>query len=186
MSHFAIISGSVRTGRESHRVALFFQKLITEHKLGTAEILDLKTYDFPLFEERLHMQETKDAKAVEFAQKIAQADGVILVTPEYNGGYPAAVKNVVDLLLQEWKKKPVAISTVSGGAFGGSQVIVSLLFSLWKLGAWVIPGSYAVPSVTLNYSESGELIANKERTEARALNFVKELIWHIEAKQKMQ
>jgi NADPH-dependent FMN reductase len=55
-------------------------------------------------------------------------------TPEYNGGYPASLKNVIDLLDYEWHRKPVVISTVTSGAFGASQVLISLQFILWKSG----------------------------------------------------
>ena len=55
------------------------------------------------------MNQTKpSASLLDFVEKIKTADGVILVTPEYNGGYPAALKNVVDVLNLEWRRKPVA------------------------------------------------------------------------------
>jgi NAD(P)H-dependent FMN reductase len=56
MPHIAIISSSVRIGRQSHKVALYFQKYITDHNLATCEVLDLKEFNFPVLEERLsHM-----------------------------------------------------------------------------------------------------------------------------------
>ncbi|MBO9570721.1 MAG: NAD(P)H-dependent oxidoreductase, partial [Chitinophagaceae bacterium] len=137
-----IISASVREGRNSHRVALYFSKYLLDNNIATVEILDLKEYNFPLFEERLQYMQAPPQKAVQFSEKIKAADGVLIVTPEYNGGYPAALKNVVDLLYPEWKKKPLAIATVSDGAFGGTQVITSILFSLWKIGAWVVPATF--------------------------------------------
>src|SRR6185503_8329775 len=98
-----------------------------------AEILDLNSYNFPIFNERLRFQKEPAASVLEFAGKIKASDGVIIVTPEYNGGYPASLKNIVDLLYDEWHRKPVAISTVSDGVFGGTQVITSIQFSLWKI-----------------------------------------------------
>jgi len=56
MPTIAIISASIRTGRHSHRVALYFKKYIEDNKLGTVEILDLNEYQFPLFQERLKFQ----------------------------------------------------------------------------------------------------------------------------------
>src|SRR5947209_2374733 len=110
MPHIAIISASIRTGRHSHRVAMYFKKFIEENNLGAAEILDLNEYQFPLFNERLKFQPSPSAPVLDFANRVKSADGVIIVTPEYNGGYPAAIKNVVDLLYDEWFKKPIAIS----------------------------------------------------------------------------
>ena len=127
MPNIAIISASVRTGRNSHRVALFFKQFIADNNLGDATIIDLNEYHFPVFEERLKNLEHPSAAILEFAEKIKTADGIIIVTPEYNGGYPAALKNVIDLLYAEWHRKPLAIATVSEGAFGGSQVILQAL-----------------------------------------------------------
>ena len=97
MPHISIISSSVRTGRNSHRVALYFKNYLESNKFATAEILDLNTYNFPLFDERLRFQKKPSAAMLDFAEKIKFADGVLMVTPEYNGGYPASLKNVIDL-----------------------------------------------------------------------------------------
>jgi NAD(P)H-dependent FMN reductase len=180
-----IISASVRTGRKSHRVALFFNRYITNNNLATVEILDLAVYKFPLFDERLQYMKEPSAAIRDFQQKIISADGIIIVTPEYNGGYPASLKNVVDLLYPEWKKKPIAVATVSDGPFGGTQVITSILFSLWKIGAWVVPAMFPVPKVREHYDEEGNPV-DAETVEKRAKTFVGELIWSIEAKKKME
>ncbi|MEJ8800815.1 NADPH-dependent FMN reductase [Pontibacter sp. H249] len=185
MPHIAIISSSVRTGRNTHRVALFFQKYITDNNLATAEILDLKEYNFPIFEERLKFQEEPSKKTQEFADKIANADGVIIATPEYNGGYPASLKNVVDLLYDEWHRKPIGLATVSAGPFGGMQVMRALQFSLWKMHAWVVPAMFPVPKVASNYDEEGNP-TDKEGTEKRAKSLMDEMLWCIEAKRKME
>ena len=180
----AIISASVRTGRASHRVALFFKNYLEENKLASAEILDLQLYQFPIFEERLKFQKNPTALAVEFAKKIQMADGVIIVTPEYNGGYPASLKNVIDLLTDEWKRKPVAISTVSAGGFAGMNVITSLQYSLWKIQAWTVPAMFPVPKVSETFDEQGNP-DDKAGTEKRAGSFINELFWCMEAKNKM-
>jgi NAD(P)H-dependent FMN reductase len=184
MLNISIISSSVRMGRNSHRVALYFKKYLEENKLARVEILDLKEYNFPLFEERLKNQKSPDERSIDFAEKIKSSDGIIIVTPEYNGGYPASLKNVIDLLYDEWYRKPVAISTVSDGNFGGSQVLTSLQFLLWKIRAWVVPARFPVPNVDEEFDESG-IPAEKERTDKRAANFIKELMWFIEAKSRM-
>ena len=56
MPHISIISASVRTGRRSHSVALYFQNYFKENDLATAEIIDLKAKNYPLFNERLQHQ----------------------------------------------------------------------------------------------------------------------------------
>jgi NAD(P)H-dependent FMN reductase len=182
--HISIISSSVRTGRQSHRVALFFQDYLTDNALATAEILDLQSYNFPIFSERLKFQKEPTAQVLEFAEKIKSSDGVIIVTPEYNGGYPASLKNVIDLLNDEWYHKPVAVSTISAGVFGGSQVITALQFSLWKLKAWTVPATFPVPKVQESFDEKG-IPTDKTFIHKQANAFIQELMWCIEANSKM-
>jgi NAD(P)H-dependent FMN reductase len=185
MPNILIISASVREGRNSHRVALYFKRFIEENKFGTVEIADLNEYQFPLFNERLRFQKNPSEKVLEFAGRVKAADGIIIVTPEYNGGYPASLKNVVDLLYDEWHRKPIAISTVSDGSFGGTQVITSLQFTLWKIRAWTVPAMFQNPNVHKAYSEDGVPV-DKESTDKRAGYFIKELLWCIEAKARME
>jgi NAD(P)H-dependent FMN reductase len=180
MRHIAIISCSVREGRKSHRVSLYFQNYLTENKLATTEIIDLKEYKFPIFEGTLKTLINPAENVLEFAEKIKSSDGIIMVTPEYNGGYPAGLKNAIDLLYEEWKHKPIAIATVSSGPFGGSQALVSLQFTLWKMMAWTIPAMFSVPTVDKAYDENGSAM-DKPNSDKLAAVFIKELLWCIEA-----
>jgi NAD(P)H-dependent FMN reductase len=185
MSKIAIISASVRKGRKSHRVALYFQHYLSENKDTDAEIIDLMAHHFPLFEERLRFIENPSEEILSLSAKIKNADGIIIVTPEYNGGYPASLKNIVDLFYDEWKRKPIAIATVSAGPFGGAQVITSLQFSLWKIGALTIPAMFPVPEIDKSFSETG-VPTDAEGTAKRAKNFIGELMFWISAKQKAE
>ncbi|MFZ2906008.1 MAG: NADPH-dependent FMN reductase [Cyclobacteriaceae bacterium] len=184
MPHIAIISASIRTGRKSHRVALYFRKFLEARNLATSEILDLAVYNFPLFEERLAYQKNPSEKVIDFSNKIKSADGIIIVTPEYNGGYPASLKNVIDLLYDDWRRKPIAISTVSDGVFGGTQVITSLQFTLWKIRSWTVPAMFPVPKAPVTFDEEGNA-SDKENTDKRATTFIQELLWCVEAKKRM-
>ncbi|HMC96117.1 MAG TPA: NAD(P)H-dependent oxidoreductase [Flavobacteriales bacterium] len=181
--HIAIISASVREGRRSHRVALYLERSVVASG-NTADLLDLKAFAFPIFNERLKYQKDPAPATLDFAERIRKADGVIIVTPEYNGGYPASTKNMVDLLNDEWKRKPVAISTVSDGSFGGTQVITSLLFSLWKIKAWVV-AHMPVPKIQEAFDEAGNPF-DAEAWSKRAKHVLDELGWAIEAKRRME
>lgn len=112
MKRIAILSSSVRTGRLSHRVALYLQHYLTANELAETEILDLKAYDFPLFEERFAFLPNPSGKVIDFTERFVAADALIIVTPVYNASFPAALKNVIDLYLQEWRRQP------GGGRFG--------------------------------------------------------------------
>lgn len=185
MKHIVIISSSVREERKSHRVALFFKRFMEENRKASAEIADLKAYQFPIFDERLKFQKTPSEKALDFAERIKKADGVLIVTPEYNGGYPASLKNVIDLLYDEWFRKPTAIATVSGGVFGGMQVITSLQFTLWKMKAWVVPAMFPVAKVQDNYDEEGNP-KDLQSTEKLAEIFVNEFLWYVDGAAVLQ
>ena len=180
MPHIAIISASIRPDRKSHRVALYFEKYLIDNKLATTEILDLREYNFPIFDETLKKQKNPAAKTLEFAKKIDSAHGVIIVTPEYNGGLPASLKNAVDLLYDEWRHKPTGIVTVSDGPFAGNQCLVSLQFTLWKMKVWTITEMFSVPNVSKTYSEEG-IPKDKEATDKLAERFIKELMWCVKA-----
>jgi NAD(P)H-dependent FMN reductase len=184
MSHIAIISPSVRKGRKSHRIALYFLNLIKEMNLAEVEILDLLKYNFPLFNERLKFMESPSADMIDFAEKIKSADGVLIISPEYNGGSPASLKNAIDLLTDEWHSKPVAFVTVSDGNFGGTQAIISLQFTLWKLGALTVPATMRLPNIISTFNESG-VPADIQGINKRGNAFIKELLRQIEAKKRM-
>ncbi|QNL50608.1 NAD(P)H-dependent oxidoreductase [Olivibacter sp. SDN3] len=185
MQKITILSTSVRNNRNSHRVALYLQQYITGNDLATVEVLDLNAYQFPIFEERLRFLESPSSEILDFAAKVKEAEGIIIVTPEYNGGYPSSLKNVIDLLYDEWQKKPIALATVSAGPFGGAQVMASLVFVLWKIGAVMVPAMFPISKVQEVFDEAGNP-TEKERTDKRAHTFVRALLWHMEAKQRME
>ena len=185
MYHIIILSSSVRINRNSHRAALYFEKYLLEHNLASTEIIDLKEKNFPLFDERLAYHPAPTEEMLEFSGQIKKADGVIIVTAEYNGGYPAELKNAVDLLYDEWFKKPIAIATASDGDFGGTQVITSLLFTLWKIRAWVLPVRYPIPRVQDAFDENG-IPSDKKTQDKFTKTFINEFFWCIEANHRMK
>ena len=184
MTKIVIISPSVRNGRNSHRIALYIMNLVREMNLGDVEILDLLKLNFPLFNERLKYQDSPSADVGEFAGKIRIADGVVIIAPEYNGGYPASLKNAIDLLTDEWHRKPVAFVTVSDGNFAGTQVITSLQFIFWKLGALTVPSPMRLPNILKGFDDNG-VPADKPGTDKRASGLLRDLLWMIEAKKRM-
>ena len=106
---------------------------------------------------------------------------MIIITPEYNGGYPASLKNAIDLLYSEWQRKPVAFVTVSDGNFGGTQSITALQFVFWKIGATSVPVSFRVPYIDKSFDGDG-VPADKQTMDKRAEAFINELLWYIQAR----
>lgn len=175
MDHIAIISSSVREGRLSHRAALFLQNYITRRYNVTAEILDLRAYDFPLFTERFMFQKEPSEKLLDFTGRFTRADGIWIVTPVYNASFPAALKNVIDLYYKEWMRKPVAVTTVTSGMVPGIATLQEVQSLLLKLGAIVTPVMHTVIEVGKEYDEQG-VPARKENAEALAKPTLDEFI----------
>jgi NAD(P)H-dependent FMN reductase len=180
MRHISILSSSVRDERKSHNVALYFQNYLIEKKLATTEIIDLKVYDFPIFTNTLKTMSHPEENVLDFAKRIKSSEGIIIVTPEYNGGYPASLKNAIDLLYEEWRHKPIGIATVSSGPYGGNQCLFALQFTLWKMMAWTIPAMFSVPNVDKAYDTNGKP-SDKLNSDKFAAIFIKELLWCIKA-----
>ena len=157
MKRIAILSSSVRTGRLSHRVALYLQHYLTANELAETEILDLKAYDFPLFEERFDFLPNPS-------------------TPVYNASFPAALKNVIDLYLQEWRRQPVAVVSVTSGKVPGIATVQQLQALLLKLGALVVPMLCTVISAGETFDEKGTA-ASPAATEKLLRPMIDELLW---------
>lgn len=184
MEKICIISSSIRKERFSHRATLYLAGILREKFHIEAEIIDLLKYNFPLFEERLKFLESPSPETLDFAERVRKADGLILVVPEYNGGYPASIKNVIDLLTDDWRKKPVAFAVVSSGKFAGSQVIFSLQFTLWKIMALTVSPALRIPDIETSIDENG-IPADKILMDKMASSTIRELLWYIEAKRRM-
>jgi FMN-dependent NADH-azoreductase len=109
MFYIPMILGSTRRGRQSAKVARFIYEHMRRYEQIETEILDLLECNFPIMEERLRFHDDPPPRLREFSEKIARADAVVIVTPEYNNGYPGVLKNSLDYLLamipilQQWR-----------------------------------------------------------------------------------
>src|SRR5688500_6664037 len=119
-------------------------------------------------------QEIKD-RFPEWRDAIIQADGLVIVTPEYNHGYPGALKAVLDLLLREYVHKAVAFVGVSAGPWGGTRVIEALVPMVRELGLAVTFTDLQFPKVQSLFDEQGKLL--DAAFEKRAAAFRDELVW---------
>lgn len=123
-----IIIGSIRENRFGDKPAKWIFEIAKKMPEISVEILDLKDYLLPIFSETISPSYVKGKYAKKetnlWAKKIAEADGFIMVTPEYNHGYPPSLKNNIDYLYKEWNQKPVAF--VAYGSVGGSRAVEQL------------------------------------------------------------
>jgi NAD(P)H-dependent FMN reductase len=185
MMNIVILSSSVRQANLSRRVARFLQRYITQKQVANAEIVDLQEFRFEIFETVLKEQSDAEPEVIRFANKINGADALIIICPEYNGSYPASLKNVIDLLSEQWYRKPVGLVSVSSGSFGGMQGVAALQFVLWKVHALVSSTVFPVAKVQATFDEDG-VPTDLTSSERRANKFLNELVWYVEANRRMK
>jgi len=111
----------------------------------------------------------------EWRDAIVRADGLVIVAPEYNHGYPGALKALLDLLLREYVHKAVAFVGVSAGPWGGTRVIEALVTMVRELGLAVTFTDLNFSKVQNVFDEQGKLL--DPAFEQRAAGFLDELVW---------
>ncbi|WP_156753525.1 NADPH-dependent FMN reductase [Actinokineospora pegani] len=107
MTRIGIVVGTTRPGRLGPQVARWVEKTARERADAEFELVDIADYDLPLFDEprvpRLGVYDHAHTRA--WSAKIAELDGFVFVTPEYNWSIPAALKNAIDFVYTEWNHK---------------------------------------------------------------------------------
>ena len=130
-----IVLGSTREGRVGEKVASWFAGIAAERTDIRVELVDLRDYPLPFFDSPMSPKRglSDDPRIQAWADKISQADGFVVVTPEYNYGYPAVLKNALDHLYYQWNDK--AVSFVGyGGVSGGMRAVLQLRQVVVELG----------------------------------------------------
>jgi NAD(P)H-dependent FMN reductase len=118
--YIPIILGTAREGRQSEKVAKFMHQETIKAGLET-EIIDVRDYRIEATDNT-----EKIPQAKKLAEKIIKADGLIIVSPEYNHGYPGELKMMLDMIYNQYAKKPVGICGVSAGGLGGARMLEQL------------------------------------------------------------
>ena len=179
MYSIPVILGSTRRNRQSAKVAKFVLDRLRQLDQVRTELLDLKELNLPMMEERLRFRDDAPASVLEFSAKINQADSIVIVTPEYSGGYPGVLKNALDYLKSEYKRKPFGIVTVSAVETGGILCLDGLRQVVLHLGGVPIPASLMVADVKNSFDVEGK--PADPTFMDRAGNFFDELLWFTEA-----
>jgi len=165
-----VILGTTRQGRQSEFVAQFVVEQVSQHEDVKTELIDIRNIATSTDDEG---ESLKDPK---FAALMEQADGLIIVVPEYNHGYPGLLKHILDTCLKEYIHKAVGLCGVSAGPFGGSRVIQNLLPVMRELGLMTIFYDLNFSNVQTLFDQSGNLI-DKPTQIRRMERFMTELIW---------
>lgn len=166
-----VLLGTNRKERQSENVAKWiFSKMHERDDLET-QLFDVRDFHLP---HDHYGQEIKD-DFPEWRDAVIRADGLVIVTPEYNHGPPGPLKGVLDLLLREYVHKAVAFVGVSAQVWGGTRVIESMVNMVRELGLAVTFTDLNFPRVQTLFDAQGNLI--DPAYEKRAKDFLDELAW---------
>lgn len=174
---FPIIFAGATENRESYteKCAHVTQSFVVNNGYKT-EIVDArKEIEFCHANRDL---DTPEAKAL--LEKLERAHGFIIVSPEYNHGYPGDLKNLLDSFYEPFNRKPVGIIGVSSGGIGGSRVIEQL--RLVAIALQMIPISSAIhfSNVSKLFTDD-DTFTEPEKYQKRFDAFFEELFWYAEA-----
>ena len=171
--HIPIILGTAREGRQSEKAAKFILAEVEKFGLET-ELIDVRDYRLLATD---NSEESDLAKKL--AGKITRADGLIIVSPEYNHGYPGELKMMLDMLYDQYARKPVGICGVSSSGLGGARMVEQLRLVAIELRMIPIREAVYFSSVKNLLDESGAI--TDESYHKKAEKFISELVWHAKA-----
>ncbi len=164
-----VILGTARQGRQSEQVARFVFEQTKKRTDVETELIDVRALPMRLDDAGEQMKDPA------FSATIERCDGIILVVPEYNHGYPGLLKHALDMNLKEYIHKAVGICGVSAGAFGGARVIENLLPVMRELGLVTIFEDVNFAKVGTLFDDRGNLL--DQNFIRRIDTFLNELIW---------
>lgn len=166
-----VVLGTNRKDRKSLHVANWLAAEMQKRPEIETALFDVSNFSLPQHD---YGTELKDLFP-EWRDAIIRADGLVIVTPEYNHGYPGALKSVLDLLLQEYIHKCVAFVGVSAGPWGGTRVIEAMVPMVRELGLAVSFTDLNFPQVQSKFDADGKLLDTAYLQ--RATGFLDELVW---------
>jgi NAD(P)H-dependent FMN reductase len=164
-----VILGTTRKGRASENVARFVHGELGKLDDVETELVDIRDIALPVDDAG---EAIKDSG---FSATVQRADGLVIVTPEYNHGYPGMLKHLLDTNLKEYIHKAAGVCGVSAGGFGGTRVIENLLPVLRELGLVTIFWDGNFSGAQKLFDEKGTLL--DQSYVKRIEKFLKELVW---------
>ena len=174
-----IISGSPRKESVTNRVALFLQRTLSTRTHHHVNIIDVREWNVQCLQEEIYASVDNAPKEFKpLVERMLAADTFIIVTPEYNGSYTSAVKNLFDHFPKQ-RHKPFGIVTASPGALGGIRAALQLQLFICALFGIPSPYMLVTPAVENKFDAEGNLI-DKSFEKATEL-FIDEYLWLAES-----
>jgi NAD(P)H-dependent FMN reductase len=170
-----IISASPRKESLTNRVAVFLERQLTERTKHNIGVIDVRQWNVQCLQEEIYSSvESAPEEFKPLAERMLAADAFIIVTPEYNGSYTSALKNLFDHFPKQ-RRKPFGIVTASPGALGGIRASQQLQLFICALFGVPCPFMLVTPFVDKKFSNDGNLV---DETFRPAVNlFLDEYLW---------
>src|SRR5258707_5329651 len=181
MTTISVIVGSTRQGRFSEKPAQWILQHLQEHDGIEARLLDLREFPMPFFDQPVPpampgRAPYEDEIVRKWTAAIAESDGFIFVTPEYNYGPAAVLKNALDWVYPEWNRKAAAF--VSYGSAAGARSVQQLRETAIELQLAPVRSSVHIPVATLwAHFKGGDVDAGLTELEGAAKTMIDDLLW---------
>jgi NAD(P)H-dependent FMN reductase len=169
MPRLAVIIASSRPGRLAVPVAEWFVSLARQRDDFEVDVVDLAEVDLPFLDEPNHprLRQYQHDHTLAWSNRVDAADAFVIVTPEYNYGMPAILKNALDYLHHEWAHKPVGFVSY-GGISAGTRSVQMTKQVVTTLRLHPAAAAVSIPFVHQFLDDTGQLVANEVMTDAAA------------------
>ena len=177
-----VIVVSTREGRVGLPVARWFHDAAVAHGRFDVELVDLATFNLPVFDEPEHprLRRYQHAHTKAWSAKVEEADAFVFVTPEYNFGPPPSLINALNYLVVEWHYKPAGFVSY-GGISGGLRAVQMAKQAATTLRMMAIPEGVPIPFFAAAIDKETQAFKATESHERSAATMLKELVKWSEA-----
>ncbi|MBI3970670.1 MAG: NAD(P)H-dependent oxidoreductase [Chloroflexi bacterium] len=171
-----VVLGSIRRNRRSYRPAGLLAERVAAAGHHT-ELIDLRELNLPMYDEEAVTEAHPGVKHLRGA--LARADASVWLSPEYNHSFTSAVKNAIDFVDEELRRKPVGVCGLAGSAVGGARCVEQLKLVLIELHAVTIRDSVYFGEARTIFDEDGTLL--RPEFIRRIDLMLRELTWYARA-----
>ena len=181
MIAISVVVGSIRQGRFSEKPAHWIHHRLQQRKGVEARLLDLREFSLPFFDHPLPPampgRPAYEHESVRrWTTEIARADGFVFVTPEYNFGPSAVLKNAIDWVYPEWNRKAAAF--VSYGSAMGARGVQQLRETMIEIQIAPVRSSVHIPVATLwAHYQGDDVDKGLAELEKQAQTMIDDLLW---------
>ncbi|MEK7593585.1 MAG: NAD(P)H-dependent oxidoreductase [Patescibacteria group bacterium] len=173
-----IILGSIREERLGEKVASWFMNTVKDTENADLELVDLRDFPLPLFADAIppsvRQGPHKNPGVQKWLDKVDEASGFIIISPEYNHSISSALKNAIDYPYKEWNNKPVGFVSY-GSLAGGSRAVEHLRQIAADLQMYDVREQVLIPNIWAAFDENGNL-ANAETHKKNAKAMLEKVI----------